>query len=538
MIPSSPRERYFPAAAFLLAFLAFLPALRAGFVWDDSANLILNHAYRGLDARHLRWMFTTFYRGPYQPLAWLSLGLDSKLWGMRPWGFHLTSMLLHSLNGALFFGLSRELLRRALPDCPPEELGWGALAAALFFALHPLRAEPVALVTERRDVLAGAFALLSTLAYLRRRLRWAFGLYGRCLLSNASGAALPAAWLAVDFFPCDRLRSRSDWRAALGEKMPFFAPALLAALLAVFGQLKAGSLKGLEERGAASHLAQAVVGLGFCMQKTLWPSKLSPLYVLPADLSFFSPRVWGSAALLAAAAFALRLARVPGRAQEALWAYYAASLLPVLGLLQNGPQLADDRCSYLATLGWALLAGAAISQGARLRPRLTVLAAVSLLAVLGALSWRQARVWRDDDSLWASALKAEPASVPARINYGLALAGKRRLYEALAVYEEAQVLAPDNAALWTYHGWTLLELKRYPEAEEALRHAAALDPEAALVRTYLGAALAGQGRVEEALVELRRAAELDPNSELARGNLEAGLQALAAKKNAQKGGEK
>ncbi len=520
------------ALIFILTLIPFLPALRAGFVWDDAANLFDNRAYRHFDWKHLKWMFTTTYMGPYQPLSWASLGLDFHLWGMHAWGFHLTNMLLHAANAVLFYFISREFLKRALPDASEREVALGAAVSALFFSLHPLRVESVAWVTERRDVLAGFFGLWATLCWLKgRRLRAILPLYTACLLSKASGVALPAAWLILDYYPLRRLNSFSELKKSFVDKMPFFILAGGAAAFAIAGQAGAGNLRGLSELGVSARVAEALIGLGFYAQKTLWPSMLSPLYRVPDALSVFSARVWISLLAIGACAYAIRLARVDRRAQAALWGYYVLSVLPVSGLLQNGPQLAADRYSYLSCLGWALLAGAA---AARARGRLALGGVAVLLVVLGALSFRQTRFWYDDDALWSRALSVDPGSIPARLNYGLALAGKRRMFEALSIYEETEGLAPNNAMVWNHHGYVLLELKRYDEAEVVLRRAVSLDENLGSAWTYLGAASLRQGKFEQAVRELSRAAELSPESELAQDNLEEAQRAVEDAKKAQK----
>src|SRR2546422_10111451 len=148
-------------------FAAFLPALQNQFVnWDDAENFLDNPHYRGLAWTHLRWMWTT-HLGHSIPLTWMTLGLDYLLWGMKPVGYHLTSLLLHAANAVVFYFVAGRLLGLARPGA--VERGQAGLAlsaafAALLFALHPLRVESVAWATERRDVLSGLFYLLTLLA--------------------------------------------------------------------------------------------------------------------------------------------------------------------------------------------------------------------------------------------------------------------------------------------------------------------------------------------------------------------------------------
>ncbi|MCC7011837.1 MAG: tetratricopeptide repeat protein [Planctomycetes bacterium] len=146
---------------------AFAPAWNAGFVnWDDADLLFGNRWFRGFSSEHLAWMFTTNHVGPYQPLTWLSFALDHAAWGFtdafdapQARGFHATSLALHAATACATFVLARRFLPSA----------GAALVAALLFAVHPLRVESVAWVTERRDVLYGLFLVLSVVAWLRWR---------------------------------------------------------------------------------------------------------------------------------------------------------------------------------------------------------------------------------------------------------------------------------------------------------------------------------------------------------------------------------
>jgi hypothetical protein len=157
----SDRRRDWLTAALLAAvtFVVFAGALDAGFVnYDDadyvSANL---NVVEGLSASRAAWAFTTFWNANWHPLTWLSLQLDASMWGRVPRGYHLTNVLLHAANAALVFFALRALTGSF----------WRSSAAALLFAMHPLRVESVAWVSERKDVLSVFFGLLALVAYAR-----------------------------------------------------------------------------------------------------------------------------------------------------------------------------------------------------------------------------------------------------------------------------------------------------------------------------------------------------------------------------------
>src|SRR2546428_992711 len=300
-VPSAlPQRRGFwlvPALIALVTFAAFLPVLQNQFVnWDDQKNFLDNPHYRGLGWAHLRWMWTT-HMGHYIPLTWMTLGLDYLLWGMNPFGYHLTSLLLHAANAVVFFFVVRRILTLALPS--PSERG-DALAvsagvAALVFAIHPLRVESVAWATERRDVLSGLFYLLTILLYLRASERgergrgWYWGtvgLFSCALLSKAIAVSVPVVLLILDVYPLRRLGGSTGWwsapaRRVYVEKIPFVLLAAAASAIALMAQLSHDTMVSVVQLSALGRLAVSVYGLSFYLWKTVAPVNLSPLYELP-----------------------------------------------------------------------------------------------------------------------------------------------------------------------------------------------------------------------------------------------------------------
>src|SRR5438132_13123211 len=246
-------RRLVPLLVALLTLTAFLPTLHNQFVnWDDADNFLENPHYRGLGWTHLRWMWTT-HRGHYIPLTWMTLGLDYLLWGMNPFGYHLTSLLLHAANAGVFFFVVRRILTQALPSRSERghALAVAAGFAALVFAIHPLRVESVAWATERRDVLSGLFYLLTILLYLRASERgergrgWYWGtvgLFACALLSKAMAVSVPVVLLILDVYPLRRLGGSTGWwsepaRRVYVEKIPFVLLAAAASAIAVMAQL-------------------------------------------------------------------------------------------------------------------------------------------------------------------------------------------------------------------------------------------------------------------------------------------------------------
>src|SRR5438445_12191337 len=411
-------------------------------------------------------MWTT-HQGHYIPLTWMTLGLDYLLWGMNPFGYHLTSLLLHAANAVVFFFVVRRILTRALPS-PSERghaLAMSAGFAALVFAIHPLRVESVAWVTERRDVLSGLFYLVTILVYLRacegeergRRWYWlAVATFVLALLSKSMVVNLPIVLLILDVYPLRRLGGAVGWwsepaRRIYIEKIPFVLLAAGASAIAVMAQSSVHAAASLAQLSLPGRLVVSAYGLGFYLWKMVVPVNLSPLYELPRTMDPVAPPFIVSYALvLAITAIVLALRRpVPGL--PAAWVAYVVVLLPVLGIFQSGPQIAADRYTYLAGLGWATLAGAGVlwCWGATrlLLPGSTVYALVGLAV----LTWTQVHVWHDSKRLWTHALAIDPNSPVAQNNLGTALAQQGRLAEAIDRYQRALQIRPNYAE--AHHNW-------------------------------------------------------------------------------------
>jgi tetratricopeptide (TPR) repeat protein len=545
-----PPDRRPPAPALLallcaaLALAVFSPVLDGGFLnWDDDANILANHAFRGLGWTQLKWMGTTLHLGHYHPLTWLSLALDHALWGLDPFGYHLTSVLLHAASAAAFFLAAAELLSWSggRPGAAPTLAG--AAFASLFFALHPLRVESVAWVTQRRDVLCGLFFLLSILFYLKDARRaegsgWArrharsLAFYAAALLSKEVAVVLPAALLALDLFPLRRRLSRS----LLLEKVPYLALAAAIVGAGLLGEREAGSLASWSSWGLMPRLCQACYGLAFYLAKTLWPSGLSPVYEAAAPLLLWKWPYWASAALAAALTGAALWGWRRRPAGLALWAFYCAALAPTLGLLKIGHLqiIAADHYSYLPCLGWAAAAGALLarllSRGPAAARALAAVGAVVVLAALSAATLRQTPVWKDSVSLWQAVLARNPGSTLAHGSLGQALIEEERWDEAIfhlrtqiarhpgegkdvvnlqAALSRRQWRQADPARYFNNRGAELAGQGRYDEAGLAFSRSLQAGPKLALTHLNMGLCLLRQGRPAQAALHLRRGAELE-----------------------------
>jgi protein O-mannosyl-transferase len=539
----------FPERALVLLIVlavvaVFSVGLRNEFVdWDDPANLLENQDYRGLGRAQLAWMFTTTLMGHYIPLTWLTFGLDYVLWGMEPAGYHFTNLVLHAANATLMYWVAKRLLAAARPRAGEYALRAGAAVAALFFAVHPLRAESVAWATERRDVLSGLFFLTCILTYVkaastpshsrRRLLLLALAAFTLAMLAKSIVMTLPLLLLVLDWYPLRRLQGLS-WsegnRRVLVEKIPFFAVALAGAEISYWAVARDGLLT---KYSLPSRIAMALYSVVFYVSKTVLPTDLSALYELPSHVDVLDPQFLGAAIAVALLSVALVALAPRWPAGLAAYAWYAIMLVPVGGLVHAGHQLAHDRYSYLSCLSFAVLAGGAVvwlagaQADGRLRPllfRASCGAIATLLGTLAFLTWLQVQVWSDTESLWMHATLATPECSICHTNYGTVLVNRSvvRPWERLLAIEEfhqALALKPERNKPYGGLGVALLALKRPREAEQALLRVVAEEPKNIAVLNNLGVALKEQGRFADAVPYLRRAVALDGHHPVTRANL-------------------
>jgi hypothetical protein len=436
-VPERRRAALLALLAALTTFAVFRPALRYPVLaWDDAVN-VGESAPLALTAQGVDAMIFGSSLGHWAPVTRLTLAVDRTLWNGSAFGYHLGSVLWQALCAALFFLLARRLLRPAATR--PLDADLGALFAALAWAVHPLRVESVAWITERRDVVSGAFILASALCWVHgaeagenargaRLRRAALALGALAMAAKVFAATLPAALLILDA----RLRGRPRWR----EKLPWLVPAGLSVVFNSIAQANSGAAVPLSAFDARARLLQAAYGLAFYARKSAWPAHLSPLYETSARLEPL-PFWLSAAAVVAAAALLWRRRRAaPGLAQAAL--AYALLALPALGLFKSGRMTAADRYSYLPSLPLALLAGAAFARAAS-RPAARA-AALAVIFGFAAVARAQLPVWSSDAALWTRACAEEPLSYFARLRLADALRAEGRPEAADAAVSAAQDL--------------------------------------------------------------------------------------------------
>ncbi len=512
------------AALGLLAIVLALyrPALDHGFVdYDDPEYVTQNpRVLAGLERASVRWGLGAFVAGNWHPLTLLSHMLDVELFGLDPWGHHLSSVLLHGLCAALLFVVLRVATGAR----------WPPFGAALLFAIHPLQVEPVVWVSQRKTVLAVACLLLSMLAYVgwpRRHWRrdllvavpLALGLMAKPILVTA-----PLGYLLLDLWPLDRLRQPAAGRRFLRlllEKLPFFALAAVAALVTLRAQ--GAAIEAVAGRPALDRLANAIVGTATNLRRVVWPHDLAVLYPYRPELPL-AELLLSALLLLALTTLAVQHWR---RRPYLLfgWCWFLVHLAPTSGIVAVGNQATADRYLYLPLIG---LATAVVWGGAelhaagrgRLAGRSGVIAAapgavalvITLCAAsaLGFATRRQIAPWHDTVTLFEHALAVTEGNFVAHQNLGVAYHTRGDRQRARQHLERALALRPDAVTALAAYGETRRAWGESAAAVELLRRAVALAPQDAVLRYSMAMALDDAGDAAGAIEQLRTAVEIEP----------------------------
>jgi Flp pilus assembly protein TadD len=503
----------------IAVFVSFAPALDCDFVkWDDDFNFLNNPNYRGLGPSQLSWMFRTTLMGHWHPLTWITLGLDYSLWGMKPFGYHLTSLALHAANAGLLY-----LVLLALLDLSgTPDARWPAAAGALLYALHPLRVESAVWITERRDVLCGFFALLSILFYLKRVaqeradrpsllcLVLSVVAFGASLMSKALSIMLPAALLILDLYPLGRFVPGSRKRLLL-EKIPYGLLAAVDLVMMRRAMSDISAVRSVTDYDFTQRVAQAAYGLCFYPFKTVWPGGLIPLYLIDQPLNPWSAKYVVPMILVVAltALLVVRRRRLPGLL--AAWAAFVALLLPVLGFAVNGMQIAADRYTYLSMIPASLLVSMLLARRESLRKPAAVAALGVVLVVLGALSFRQSGTWKDSMTLWNHALEVDPTLYMAWANRGATRMEQGDVNGALGDYDQAIRYFPSYEKAWSNRAAAHVARGEWDAAIADCNEALKRKPRYAEAFSNRGVARANKGDVNGAIADYSEALSINSN---------------------------
>ncbi len=500
-----------------IIWFVFGQTLRFGFVnYDDNEYVYDNpHITSGLSFGAFRWAFTHTQTANWHPLTTLSHMLDCQLYGVHPWGHHLDNVLLHCLAAILLFLAIRRLTHALWPS---------AFVAALF-AIHPLRVESVAWISERKDVLSGVFFMLTLLAYTRsvvvpqsKSRYWAVSIvFAFGLMCKPTLVTLPFVLLLLDWWPLNRIETESGWRrlwtsarSRILEKVPLFllsAGSCFATLIA-----QKAALDRVVPVSLFWRLANGVVAYASYLLQMVWPVGMAVLYPHPRD----SLPLWQVILAILFLAALSALAWVSRRKYPWAavgWLWYLGMLVPMIGVFQVGNQARADRYTYLPQIGlYIIVTWSAVAAVARLHlPRwVPCLLSASVIVSLAVVARLQTSYWLDSESLWTHALVCTEKNFLAWNNLGTALQQNGQPNGAIESFRKALDIEPYYADGYTNLGGVLLGQGKFDQAIAYFQRALQLRPANPKAQNNLGLALLDEGHVDEAIGDFQQAIEINP----------------------------
>lgn len=500
-----------------LVAVVFLQTGHFNFVnYDDGGYVFENPNIKaGLTWRGVVWAFTHVHSQNWHPLTSISHMIDCQLFGLNAGAHHLVNVGLHAAAALLLFTFLWQSTNAL----------WASAISAAIFAIHPLRVESVAWISERKDVLSGLFFMLTLLAYLRyvRSQSWqrmavvavcfAFGLMSKPMLLTT-----PIVLLLLDYWPFDRFKKQGVWKLIL-EKIPLVILSVgSCAATLIAQQVAIGSTESLP---LASRIDNALVTYVNYLRQMFWPVDLVPFYIHP-EWRLGTWELIGSVILLAGITAAMLLLRRKLPFLLVGWLWYLVMLLPVIGIIQVGLQARADRYTYLPQIGVIIAVVWAIRDLTSLWRARTVVLVPASLAVVGSLSflsYRQATHWHDTESLWSYTLNRSPENDVALTGLAMVEVVRGQTDDAITHFRHALGVRNGNAAA---HYGLALALSKQRKIDEAIDHwqrSLEIQPDNINARNYLGAALAEIGRTPEAIEQWQQALAFDPENGNAANNL-------------------
>jgi protein O-mannosyl-transferase len=502
----------------VITLAVFSPTLHYGFVnYDDGGYVYQNPAVQqGLTLKGLGWAFTHVVVGNWHPLTVLSLMADYQFHGLNPGGYHLTNVLLHTVAVILLFLVLEEMTGKP----------WRSAFVAAVFAIHPLRLQSVAWISERKDVLSGVFFMLTLWAYVRYvrrpfsyvRYLWVMLALALGLMSKPMLVTVPFVLLLLDYWPLGRFSTPVGSRNSFSipgriiiEKLPLLALSIGACVAAVLAQKSAVVFDTVP--ALPSRVDNALVSYVVYLRQLFYPAGLAFFYPFPvAGLALWKVAFsWAVLGVVSAGVLVNALKRpylLVG------WLWYLGMLVPVIGLVQAGLQAHADRYTYLPEIGLCLALtwlGAELCARGHYSRWLPGSIAVLVIAGLSAGTHAQVAHWRDSESLWNHTLACTADNVVAHDNLGEALLEKRQVDEAIPHFRKALEIQPDNLPAQTDLAAALFQKGQMSEAIGHFRKALALRPTDPLYHYNLGVALLYSGQKDEAAAEFQKAVEIQPD---------------------------
>jgi tetratricopeptide (TPR) repeat protein len=500
-LPDSQKSTAALVIILLITFIAYIPALKAGFVnWDDPDYVSNNPVIKNIS--NLEMLFTRPIQGNYHPLTVLSLALNYSISGFDAWSYHLLNLLFHLFNCYLVFRLAMILSRNNLII---------AFTTSLLFGIHPMHVESVAWVSERKDVLYSLFFLAGLISYTKYVDSGSKKQYGlTILLLVLSLLSKPAAVIfPVVLFCIDLLRNRKFSLGLLAEKIPFFILAFAMGLLTFTAQREKGAIEGAEIFDLSTRILMGFYGIMMYFIKLIIPVNLSPFYPF-APINEALPTAYYIAPLFSVMLIVLVFYSLNRNRVVAFGIlFYLANLLLVLQFMPVGSAIIADRYTYLPYIGFFYIAGWLIDRYAKGNFSRSYHFNIPIAVIMGILTFKQCGIWLNGATLWDHAIKTQP-SARAYLNRGSLYKDEKKYQEAIQCFNEALKINVADHEAYMLRGNVYFEMNKPDLAFSDYKKSLSIKPNYSTALDNVGALFGLRLQYDSALVYLNKALAISP----------------------------
>ena len=477
--------------------------------YDDNEYITENYQIQsGINLQTLKWAFTTTYCSYWHPLTWISHMLDWSMFGPNASAHHLVSLLFHIGSSILFFLFLNKTTNNV----------WSSAFAAAFFALHPLRVESVAWVSERKDVLSMFFGMATLYAYAFYAEKSKLSNYFLCLIlffmglmSKPTMVTLPFVLILLDYWPLKRLQKGMS-RILISEKVPFIILAMALSILTLWAQVSIGTVSTWESLPFLERITNAIFAYAAYLGKIFYPVNLAVFYPYNCCLPLWKTLISAIILILITIAALYYIKKLPFLFVG--WFTYLGTLVTVIGLIQVGRQAMADRYTYFPSVGIAFMLAwgiPAIIKSEKIRKKILFPGAITALLMMVVLTWRQCSYWKNSTTIFSHALQATSDNYLAHTNLAIALANDGKNYEAIDHYNKAILIEPDIDLPYYNRGISYVNTGQYQLAIDDYSKAIILKSDNIMAYNNRGIAYAALHQYQQAIETFNTAISLKNN---------------------------
>jgi protein O-mannosyl-transferase len=521
--------------------------------YDDNEYITENYALQqGITIDAIRWSFTAFHSNNWHPVTWISHLIDITIFGLNPSGHHVVNALFHIINVILLFILLYLM----------TGVVWPSLLAASLFAIHPTRAESVAWLAERKDVLSTFFMLLTIMSYTlyitykgkhkyAKIIYYIFSLilFALGLMSKPMLVTLPCLLILLDFWPLNRAKYFQKNIHLYLEKIPFFLLTIASSILTYMAQHSMGAVQSMNNFPLLLRFQNASIAILRYVGKLFWPHPLVVFYPYNPDISILLWIISIFFIVTISIYFLFLYKKKPYLLVGWLW--FLGTLVPVIGIVQVGTQAIADRYTYITFIGLFIIISWFIHdilKSNKNKNKIFALIIIVSLIILSPLSKRQVSYWKDPISLFEHqlkyetgtpliinnlalsysalgnldkaieyynlALKINPTYFSVLNNLGSALSSKGDIDGSIRYYKKAIESEPNNRSIYRIYnnlGIAAYHQKRFKDAVSYFEKALNVNPNYYSTYNNLGVVLEQMNNLDDAIFYYRQGLQINPH---------------------------